>query len=253
MRGATVVVTGASSGFGRAIAEAFAAEGARLIIGARRGERLDTLAKELRDAHGTEVLTLMLDVRDRAAVEQAIEALPKEWRAIDVLVNNAGLASGLHPLQDGDIDDWERMIDTNVKGLLYVTRAILPGMVARGTGHVINIGSVAGRWVYPKGNVYCASKFAVRALTEGLRMDLHGTGVRVSTVDPGLAETEFSLVRFHGDAPRAAQTYEGMTALTAADIADTVLWAATRPAHVNVQEIVIYPTDQASPTMVHRT
>jgi 3-hydroxy acid dehydrogenase/malonic semialdehyde reductase len=252
MHGASVLVTGASSGFGRAISEAFAAAGSRIILCARRGERLETLAAELHAAHHTESLVVQLDVRDRAAVASTIESLPEPWRAIDVLVNNAGLASGLHTIQEGEIDDWEEMLDTNVKGLLYITRAVLPGMVARSHGHVINIGSVAGRWVYPKGNVYCASKFAVRALTEGMRMDVHGTGIRVTTVDPGLAETEFSLVRFHGDAARASQTYTGMTPLAATDVADAVLWAATRPAHVNVQEIVLYPTEQAHPTMVHR-
>jgi 3-hydroxy acid dehydrogenase / malonic semialdehyde reductase len=248
----TVLITGASAGIGEACARAFAAEGARLILAARRRERLEGLAEELRGAHGTECLLLELDVRDAGAVDRAIAGLPREWAEIDVLVNNAGLGRGLDRLPAGEPEDWDAMIDTNVKGVLYVTRAVAPGMVARGRGHVINLGSVAGHEVYPGGAVYCATKHALGAITRGLRMDVLGTGVRVSTVDPGMVETEFSVVRFKGDAQRAKRVYEGLTALAAADIADAVLWCATRPPHVNVDEIIIKPTDQASATQVHR-
>ncbi|HEX2081650.1 MAG TPA: SDR family NAD(P)-dependent oxidoreductase [Longimicrobium sp.] len=249
----TVLVTGASAGIGQACARAFAAAGARLVLTARRRERLEALADGLRGAHGTECHLLALDVRDAAAVQAALQGLPAEWAAIDVLVNNAGLGRGLEPLHTGDPGDWDEMVDTNVKGLLYVTRAVTPGMVERGRGHVINLGSVAGHEVYPGGAVYCATKHAVDAITRGLRMDLLGTGVRVSTIDPGMVETEFSVIRFHGDRDRADRVYRGMTPLTAADIADAVVWVATRPPHVNIDQIILKPTDQASATMVHRT
>ncbi len=243
-----VFITGASSGIGAATARAFALAGARLILAARRAERLRELAATLSvDTHLIE-----LDVRDRAAVQRAVAAIPETFSAIDVLVNNAGLSRGFDPLHEGSEDDWEEMIDTNIKGLLCVTRAVLPGMVARGHGHVINIGSVAGHETYPRGNVYCASKAAVRVLNKGLRLDLLGTGVRVSTVDPGLVPTEFSEVRFHGDRARAATVYENTRPLSAADVADAVVWCASRPAWVNVEEVLLMPTDQASPTMVHR-
>ena len=248
----TVLVTGASAGIGAACARAFAREGARLVLAARRRERLEELAAELGGEHGAECLLIDLDVRDAAAVEAAIGALPAEWAAVDVLVNNAGLGRGLDRLHEGSPADWDEMVDTNVKGLLYVTRAVVPGMVARGRGHVINLGSVAGHEVYPGGAVYCATKHAVAALTQGLRMDVLGTGVRVSTVDPGMVETEFSTVRFKGDEDRARRVYAGMTPLSADDIAETVLWCATRPPHVNIDQIIIKPTDQASATMVHR-
>lgn len=249
----TVLITGASAGIGEACARAFAAAGARLILTARRRERLEALAAGLRDAHGTESLLLALDVRDREAIASTIGGLPAEWAAVDVLVNNAGLARGTDKAQNGDPAQWDEVIQTNVNGLLYMTRAVTPGMVERGRGHVINLGSVAGHEVYPGGAVYCATKHAVGAITKGLRMDLLGTGLRVSTVDPGMVETEFSVVRFGGDQERADKVYRGMTPLTAADIADTILWVATRPPHVNVDEIIIKPTDQASATMVHRT
>jgi 3-hydroxy acid dehydrogenase/malonic semialdehyde reductase len=249
----TVLITGASAGIGEACARAFAAAGARLVLTARRRARLEALAAELRDAHGTESLLLALDVRDREAVSAAIGGLPAEWAAVDVLVNNAGLARGTDKAQNGDPAQWDDVIQTNVNGLLYMTRAVTPGMVERGRGHVINLGSVAGHEVYPGGAVYCATKHAVGAITKGLRMDLLGTGLRVSTVDPGMVETEFSVVRFGGDQERADKVYRGMTPLTPADIADTILWVATRPPHVNVDEIIIKPTDQASATMVHRT
>jgi len=248
----TVLITGASAGIGQACARAFAAVGARLVLTARRFERIERLAAELREEHGTECHLLELDVRDRESVFGAIGGLPEEWAEIDVLVNNAGLGRGVDKLHVADPDGWDEMVDTNVKGLLYVTRAVTPGMVQRGRGHVINLGSVAGHEVYPGGAVYCATKHAVGAITKGLRMDLLGTGIRVSTVDPGMVETEFSVVRFGGDAERAANVYRGMTPLTPADIADTVVWVATRPAHVNIDEIIIKPTDQASATLVHR-
>jgi 3-hydroxy acid dehydrogenase/malonic semialdehyde reductase len=248
----TVLVTGASSGIGAACARAFAGAGARLVLAARRAERLEALAAELRDTHGTESRLLELDVRDPGAVAATLGALPPEWAEVDVLVNNAGLGRGLEKVHEGDPAGWDEMVDTNVKGLLYVTRAVVPGMVARGRGHVVDIGSVAGHEVYPGGAVYCATKHAVDAITRGLRMDLLGTGVRVSTVDPGMVETEFSVVRFHGDRERADRVYAGMTPLVADDIADAVLWCATRPPHVNVDEIIIKPTDQASATLVSR-
>ena len=244
----TVFVTGASSGIGRACAEQFAAAGARLLLCARRRERLDELAASL----DTEVHTFVLDVRDRAAVQSALSDLPEAWRDVDVLVNNAGLAAGLAPLQEGDPDDWDRMIDTNVRGLLTVTRAVVPQMVERGRGHVINIGSTAGHETYPNGAVYCATKAAVDRITKGLRMDLLGKGVRVSSVDPGLVETEFSMVRFAGDADRAAGVYRGMTPLTADDVAEVVVWVADRPAHVQVADLILLPTDQASAMLVAR-
>jgi serine 3-dehydrogenase len=247
-----VFVTGASSGIGESAARAFAAEGAKILMCARRGERIEKLAKELETGHKTAVRTFRLDVREQAAVDKAVAGLPEAWRAIDILVNNAGLSRGLDKLPGGLVGDWEEMIDTNVKGLLYVTRAVLPGMIERGRGHVINIGSIAGLEVYPGGAVYCASKFAVRALTKGLRLDLHGTPVRVREVAPGMVETEFSVVRFHGDAERARKVYQGLTPLGPDDIAEAVVWCATRPLHVNVSDVVIWPTAQASPTLVHR-
>lgn len=248
----TVLITGASAGIGEACARAFAAAGARLVLTARRRERLEALAAELQQAHGTQTHPLTLDVRDREGVQAAIAGLPAEWAAIDVLVNNAGMARGTEKVHAGNPAEWDEVLQTNVNGLLYTTRAVTPGMVERGRGHVINLGSVAGHEVYPGGAVYCATKHAVGAITKGLRMDLLGTGVRVSTVDPGMVETEFSVVRFRGDRERADSVYRNMTPLTPADIADTVLWVATRPPHVNIDEIIIKPTDQASATQVHR-
>ncbi|WP_370328223.1 SDR family NAD(P)-dependent oxidoreductase [Euzebya sp.] len=239
-----VLVTGATSGIGRSCARAFAAAGANLTVTGRRGERLAELAAELDGA----VRTLTFDVTDRDATLAALADVP----APDVLVNNAGLASGLDPVQSGSFADWDAMLQTNVSGLLTVTRALLPKMVDRGRGHVINIGSIAGHEVYPGGAVYCASKHAVDALTKGLRLDLLGTGVKVSTVDPGMVETEFSTVRFHGDADRAARVYDGMDPLTPDDIAEAVVWVADRPRHVQVAEVVILAGAQASATQVHR-
>jgi serine 3-dehydrogenase len=250
--GKNVLVTGASSGIGRACAEAFAEHGCRLLLAARRGDRLDELARVLRSQKGVEVLTAVLDVRDRAVVESWVEGLTEEWKEIDILVNNAGLARGLAPLHQGEAQDWEEMIDTNIKGLLYVTRAVLPSMVKRRRGHIINIGSIAGHEVYPGGNVYCATKHAVTALNRALGIDTLGTGVRVSSVDPGMVETEFSLVRFHGDAERANGVYRGLEPLTGADIADAVLFCATRPPHANVREMVLMPSAQATSVHSHR-
>lgn len=252
LRGRRVLVTGASSGIGAACAEAFAAAGCRLLLAARRKARLDGLAEKLRASHGAEVMTEKLDVRDRASVERWIGGLGESWRDIDILVNDAGLARGLAPIHEDDVTDWEEMIDTNLKGLLYVTRAVLPGMVARGSGHLIMIGSIAGHEVYRGGNVYCATKHAVAALTRAIAIDILGTGVRVSTVDPGLVETEFSLVRFHGDAERADAVYRGIEPLHARDVAEAVLFCATRPAHANVREMVLLPTEQAGAVHVHR-
>ena len=250
MKDRLVFVTGASSGIGLACARVFAGEGARLLLAARRIERLQALATELVSAAG--VHCLRLDVRDAGAVDKALEGLPPAWRDIDILINNAGLSRGLAPIQSGDRADWDEMIDTNVKGLLYVTRAVLPGMLARERGHVINVGSIAGREVYANGGVYCASKYAVRALTQGLRLDLHGTPVRVSTVDPGLVETEFSMVRFRGDTERAAKIYAGTRPLGPEDVADAVLFCATRPPHATVAELVLLASDQATATTILR-
>jgi 3-hydroxy acid dehydrogenase / malonic semialdehyde reductase len=248
----TVFITGASSGIGLACAYAFARQDARLIIAARRKERIDALAQELNRVHDTEVLTIQLDVRNQPAVEKAVHDLPANWRDIEVLVNNAGLSRGLDKLYEGKLEDWEEMIDTNIKGLLYVSRAVIPGMVARGRGTIINIGSIAGHEVYSGGNVYCATKFAVDALTRGLRHDLVDTPIRVCTVDPGLVETEFSSVRFRGNEQRAKTVYQNLSPLTGADVADAVLYCASRPPHVQIAEMIILPTNQASTTLVHR-
>ena len=237
----TVFVTGASSGFGAAVARRFAADGARVIASARRVERLEALTSEF----GARILPLALDVRDRPAVAAAVAALPAEFAAVDVLVNNAGLALGLNPAQDADLDDWDQMIDTNCKGLVYCTRAILPGMVARRRGHVINLGSVAGTYPYPGGNVYGGTKAFVHEFSLNLRSDLHGTGVRVTCVEPGMADTEFSLVRFSGDKGKADNVYTGMQPMTADDIAESIHWAATMPQHVNVNTIELMATAQS--------
>lgn len=248
-----VLVTGVSSGIGEATAKIFAEHGAKIILCARRTERLKKLSGELKNKYQTQSYLLSLDVSKRNDVAQKIENLPSEWREIDVLVNNAGLASGFGKLQDGNIDDWETMIDTNVKGLLYLTRAILPQMIKRNTGHVINIGSIAGHYVYPGGNVYLATKHAVKALTEALKMDLHGMNVRVSSVDPGMTETEFSIVRWKGDVEKAKNFYSGMQPLIAEDIADAVYYCASRPLHVNILDMIVMPVAQSSITQVHRT
>jgi 3-hydroxy acid dehydrogenase/malonic semialdehyde reductase len=248
-----VFITGASSGIGRSCAHKFAEAGAKLILVARRKERLEKLAVEFKKQFKIDSYVDALDVRDRHAVTKFIRKLPVEWQNIDILINNAGLSRGLQKLHEGQFEDWEEMIDTNVKGLLYVSRTVLPGMVKRRKGTIINIGSIAGHDVYPGGNVYCATKHAVDALTKGMRMDLVDTPIRVCTIDPGLVETEFSEVRFHGDRERAKKTYQNMTPLTPEDIADAVFYAATRPAHVQIAELIIMPTAQASTTLVHRT
>jgi 3-hydroxy acid dehydrogenase/malonic semialdehyde reductase len=252
LKNKTILVTGASSGIGRACVVEFARQGARLILAARRKDRLDELASKLSKDHKAEMKTISLDVTKQKDVQKAIENLPAEWAGIDILLNNAGLSRGLEKIQEGVIQNWEEMIDTNIKGLLYVTRAVLPGMVKRNEGHVINIGSIAGHEVYPAGNVYNATKFAVKALNKAMRLDVFGTKIRVTCIDPGAAETEFSVVRFHGDQQRADKVYQGMTPLKPEDIAEAVVWACSRPAHVNIEDMIITPTDQASTTMVNR-
>lgn len=245
------LITGATSGIGRATAITLAEKGLNLIITGRRETHLLSLKKEL-EAKGVSVLPLCFDVRNEAEVNEALSNLPTAWKKVDILVNNAGLAAGLNTLQEGSTDDWDRMIDTNVKGLLYVTRAIAPGMVERHIGQIINIGSIAGKEVYPNGNVYCATKHAVDALTKGMRMDLLPHNVRVTQICPGAVETEFSLVRFHGDSSRAAKVYEGFENLVAADIADCIWFVVSRPSHVNINDLVVMPTAQASATLFHK-
>ena len=247
-----VFVTGASAGIGAATAMEFARHGAKLVLAARRLERLQAMEAELRDAGAADLLLLEMDVRDREAVERTLGDLPEAWGAIDVLVNNAGLSRGLTKLYEDDVENWEEMIDTNVKGLLYVTRAIVPGMVERNRGHVINLGSIAGHMAYANGGVYCATKAAERFISDGLRIDVNGTAVRVTSVDPGMVETDFSKIRFRGDEARAAKTYQNVDPLQAEDIADAIVWAATRPAHVSIQSIVLTPTAQANPFVLTR-
>ncbi len=247
-----IFITGASSGIGKATATKFAELGANILICARRTEKVQSLADELQKQFNIKAFSFQLDVRNQKEVESALNKIPNEWKNISVLVNNAGLSRGLDNIQDANIEDWDEMIDTNVKGLLYVTRAVLPGMIERNEGHIFNIGSVAGHWTYAKGNVYAATKFAVNALSQGMKMDLLGTPIRVTSIDPGLVETDFSVVRFRGDEERAKKVYEGLTPLTPDDIAESIVWAATRPAHVNINNIILMATDQSSPTMVHR-
>ena len=241
-----ILITGATSGFGKAIAMKFAENGHNLIITGRRKVELESYAHEIREQFKVSVLPLSFDVRKLEECEQAIQSLGDEWNPIDVLVNNAGLAVGLQPIHEGVVDDWERMIDTNVKGLLYMTRLISPMMVERKQGHIINIGSVAGKEVYPNGNVYCGSKFAVDAITKGMRIDLLPYNIKVTQIAPGAANTEFSVVRFKGDQERADSVYKGFTPLNASDVADAVYYVTTLPAHVNVNDLVLMPTAQAS-------
>lgn len=250
--GKRVLITGASAGIGEACARHFAARGAHLLLSARRVDRVQALAEQLAAEHSIEARADALDVTDRGAVQAYVDDLASAGLVPDILVNNAGKARGLDLFHEADIDDWEEMIDTNVKGLLYMSRAILPLMVERNSGHVINIGSIAGRWVYPKGHVYNATKFAVWALNEGMNIDLVGTKVRVSSVDPGLCETEFSEVRFHGDSEKAKSVYEGTTPLTGDDVADAVCYVANTPEHVDVINLVLMPTDQRHAMIVHR-
>ncbi len=244
----TALITGATSGIGEACARKFAEGGYRLIITGRNEQKLNQLKDEL----DTEVLTLRYDVRDRMATEAAVKSIPEGWTDIDVLINNAGLALGLEPEYEGDMDDWETMIDTNIKGLLTMTRLIVPGMVERNRGHVINIGSVAGDAAYAGGNAYCATKSAVKAITDGLRIDVAHTAVRVTNLKPGLVETRFSNVRFHGDDARADNVYKGITPLTGTDIADVAFYAASAPAHVQIAEVLILATHQANGSVIHR-
>ncbi len=247
-----VFITGASSGIGAACAKHFAQAGAKLLLCARRTRPLKQLAVALEKKYGVSVHVFSLDVSQQVEVTAALKALPAAWRKIDILINNAGLAAGLDPVQEGKIQDWEEMINTNLKGLLYVTREILPGMIERNSGHIINLGSIAGHQVYPKGAVYCATKTAVKALSEGLRLDLLGTPIRVTSIDPGAVETNFSLVRFKGDREKARAVYEGIEALTADDIAETIVFCVSRPARVNISEVLIMPTAQASAMLTHR-
>lgn len=248
MKNTTILITGASSGIGKATAELFAKDGARLILCGRRQERLD----QLKDSLNTEVHLLNFDVRDRTAVFSAIESLPANWKQIDVLINNAGNAHGLDPVQTADLDDWDAMIDGNVKGVMYVTKAILPHMIESKAGQIINLGSIAGLEVYPNGNVYCASKFAVDAFTQGLRIDLNAYGIRVGAIHPGLVETEFSMVRFKGDETRSKNVYATIAALQAEDIANAIGYMVAVPPHVTIADITLLPTDQANATVLNR-
>tara|TARA_R110002049_G_scaffold200299_5_gene370978 strand:- start:4415 stop:5173 length:759 start_codon:yes stop_codon:yes gene_type:complete len=246
------LITGATSGIGEATAIEFAKHNYNLIITGRRAGRLIELAKNITEEYDVKVKTLVFDVRINASVQEAIGSIEADWKKIDVLVNNAGLASGLDPIQDGDIDDWEKMIDTNVKGLLYVSKCIIPLMIANKKGHILNISSIAGKEAYANGNVYCATKHAVEALTKSMRIDLLKEGIRVSSVSPGMVETEFSQVRFHGDAKRAEEVYKGFEPLHAEDIAETIWFIASRPAHVNINDVLIMPTVQASAVYVDK-
>ena len=246
------LITGATSGIGAAVAHALAKEKYDLIITGRRGDSLTNIAKRLGDKYGIQVLPLNFDVRNQADVEKYLGNLPKEWQNIDVLVNNAGLAVGLDPIYNGVVDDWERMIDTNIKGLLYVSKVVSALMAERGKGHIINIGSIAGKSVYPNGNVYCATKYAVDAISKGMMMDLNDKNIKVSQVCPGAVETEFSEVRFKGDSERAANVYKGFVPLKADDVADVIRYMVTAPEHVNLADVVILPAAQAAATMIHK-
>lgn len=244
-------VTGATAGIGRATAVKLAELGYELILNGRREERLLSLQSELQQKYSVKIYALSFDVSQRAAVEAALSSLGSVADRVDVLVNNAGLALGADKVQSASVDDWEVMIDTNIKGLLYLTRFFVPKFIKNARGHIVNLGSVAGRWVYPGGNVYCASKHAVKAISEGLRMDLLGTPVRITNIEPGMVDSDFSLVRF-GDPSKAKAVYQGMTPLSPDDIADCIVWSLSRPPHVNIQEMVVFPTDQAAIQMVHR-
>jgi 3-hydroxy acid dehydrogenase/malonic semialdehyde reductase len=247
-----VLVTGATSGIGKSTAQLFAKNGYDLIITGRRKDRLESVSKELQAAYKVKVLTLSFDVRNFSEVENAIKTIPAEFKNIDILVNNAGLAAGLSAIQNGDLSHWERMIDTNIKGLLYMTREVCRGMIERKKGHIVNIGSIAGKEVYANGNVYCATKHAVDALNKGMRIDLLPHNIKVTAVNPGMVETEFSIVRFDGDEEKAKSVYNGMQPLKPEDIAETIYWVATRPAHVNINDVIIMPNVQASATNVIR-
>jgi len=250
MNSKTAFITGATSGIGKATAEIFAKNNMNLILCGRRQDRLNELKEQLGKL--TKVITLQFDVRDKEAIFKAINSLPTEFKTIDILINNAGNAHGLSTLQDGNMDDWDAMIDINVKGLLYVSKAILPQMVERNQGFVINIGSIAGKEVYPNGNVYCASKYAVNALNKAMRLDLNKHSIRVAAIHPGAVETEFSEVRFKGDTEKAKNVYTGYKALQPEDIAEIIYFVVTRPAHVNIEDLIVYPTAQASATILHK-
>jgi len=252
LKGKIVFVTGASSGIGMASAKMFAKNKTNLILIARRIDRVQKLASELRKKYKIDVLTGKLDVRSYSAVKKFVNNLPEKWKKMDILLNNAGLSRGLNKIQNGVLSDWEEMLDTNVKGLLYVSKVVIPLMLKHNKGHIINIGSIAGHEVYTGGNVYCASKHAVDAITKGMRMDLIDTGIKVSTIDPGLVNTEFSLVRYHGDKKRADTTYNGMIPLKAEDVAESVEFIATRNENVNIAELIIFPKAQAASTVVFR-
>jgi 3-hydroxy acid dehydrogenase / malonic semialdehyde reductase len=252
VRNKIVFISGASSGIGKAVARSFAKEGAVVLLCSRNIEKLQDLKHELEESYGAKVHTFELDVRDRKAVDKVIDCIPEEYKDIDILVNNAGLAQGLEKLQEGSLDDFETMIDTNIKGLLYLTRKIVPTMVKNQRGQVINIGSVAGIHAYPRGAVYCASKAAVRFISDGLRMDLVDTPIRVTNIQPGMVETNFSVARFHGDEERAAKVYEGIKALEAEDIADIILYAVSVPPHVQICEVTVTPTNQATGGVVYK-
>jgi NADP-dependent 3-hydroxy acid dehydrogenase YdfG len=247
-----VFITGASAGIGEACAEVYAEAGAKLILMARREDKLNLVAMRLKEHYATEVYPIICDVRSYEQIKKHIDAIPESWQNIDVLINNAGKARGFSKIQDGELDDWEEMIDTNIKGLLYLSRLILPKMVERKTGHVINIGSIAGRDIYPLGNVYCGSKAAVAAISKGMVIDLNGTGVKVTNIEPGLVETEFASVRFHGDEQKAKAVYQGYTPLMGRDIAEIALFCTNRPSHVMIQDILVTPTDQATATIVNK-
>lgn len=246
MNSKIALITGATSGIGAACARLFAAQGYNLVLVARRQTLLEEISKELQEQHQVSIQTLVADVRDKQSITTKLESLPEDWKKVDVLINNAGLSQGLDPIDKGDTDDWDTMIDTNVKGLLYVTKVVSNWMILHKAGHIINIGSIAGKEVYPNGNVYCATKHAVDALNKGMRMDLLPYGVRVTAINPGMVETEFSIVRFKGDEQRAKTVYEGLTPLMAQDIADAIWYVASRPAHVNINDMLIMPTAQAS-------
>jgi NADP-dependent 3-hydroxy acid dehydrogenase YdfG len=252
LKGKIVFITGASAGIGAATALGFAAEGARLLLAARRAGKLAEVASACLERGAAGVHSIDLDVRDHRAVQNAIDSLPDKWAEIDILVNNAGLSRGLDKLYMGKTEDWDEMIDTNVKGLLYVTRAVVPGMVVRGHGHVISLGSTAGELAYPGGAVYCGTKAAERLINDGLRQDVLGTPVRVTSVDPGMVETDFSLVRFHGDHERAAKVYKGVKPLAPEDVAEVIVWAASRPAHVNIARVSMTTVHQANSILFHR-
>jgi NADP-dependent 3-hydroxy acid dehydrogenase YdfG len=252
MNSKIALITGATSGIGKACATLFAQQGYKLILLARRSELLEKLSSHLEDKYAVEVQALVLDVRENDTLIKGLEALPEAWKKVDVLINNAGLSQGLDPIDQGNTDDWDRMIDTNVKGLLYMSRIVSNWMIAAGKGHIINIGSIAGKEVYPNGNVYCATKHAVDALNKGMRIDLLPHGIKVTAINPGMVETEFSLVRFKGDEERAKNVYKGLEPLVAQDIADAIWFAVSRPAHVNINDMLIMPTAQATGTIIKK-